>query len=86
MEPDTHPIDRFDMLSLEQCETITNGHCPDCGHRGFVLGPRGGAAMNIECGNLDCRSRFNVAQFMTHAIVMAHRLPKVGQGGPDWEM
>jgi hypothetical protein len=30
--------------------------------RSFVFGPRGGASMNIECGHLDHRARFNVLQ------------------------
>jgi hypothetical protein len=30
--------------------------------RSFVFGPRGGASMNIECGHLDRRARFNVVQ------------------------
>jgi hypothetical protein len=30
--------------------------------RSFVFGPRGGASMNIECGHLDHRARFNVVE------------------------
>lgn len=59
---------------------IESGCCPDCGYRGFVLGPRGGSAQNIECGNVACRSRFNVAVMGWH-VMLAHR---IGVGGdPD---
>jgi hypothetical protein len=64
---------------------LTHGHCPDCGYRGFVLGPRGGASINIECGNLDCRARFDVTTAMTHHVVFAQRIPKQSEGGSDWE-
>jgi hypothetical protein len=64
---------------------IDSGHCPDCRHRGFVMGPRGGSSTNIECGNLECRARFNVAQAsVSHHVVMAHRIPKQSEGGSDW--
>lgn len=53
---------------------LASGHCPDCHHRGFLLGPRGGAAMNIECGNKFCRSRFNVTTFGWDNLVMAERI------------
>lgn len=64
---------------------IDSGHCPDCGHRGFVLGPRGGSAMNIECGNVACLARFNIGQHpFNHTIVMAHRIARRGpEGGAD---
>jgi len=64
---------------------LDEGFCIDCGHRGFILGPRGGAGMNIECGSLSCRARYNVAQFpFSHHIVMAQRLPRQSEGGADW--
>lgn len=28
-------------LSAETLARMSEGYCPDCGHRGFVLGPRG---------------------------------------------
>lgn len=69
--------------SATEVETIDRGHCPDCNHRGFVLGPRGGNGQNIECGG--CGNRFNVAATsMSHHIVMAHRIPREDHGGSDW--
>lgn len=66
---------------------MSAGFCPDCGWRGFVLGPRGGVAQNIECGNVMCRARFNVTQpFTSHRIVMAHRIPKQSEGGARWSI
>ena len=59
---------------------ISKGRCPDCGQRGFVLGPRGGSAQNIECASLACRSRFNVA-VMGFRVMMCHRIGIGGQ--PD---
>lgn len=64
-------------------DALTTGHCPDCTYRGFVLGPRGGAAINIECGNLQCRARFNVTVW-SGSIVMAQRLPRETEGGTVW--
>lgn len=62
---------------------MSDGYCPDCGHRGFILGPRGGSAINIECGG--CGARFNVAQGIgSHRLAMAHRIPKASEGGSDW--
>jgi hypothetical protein len=63
---------------------INDGHCPDCDYRGFIIGPRGGAAINIECASLDCRSRFNVVNFGGR-IMMAQRIPKQSDGGSDWQ-
>lgn len=66
-------------LSRAELEVMTKGHCPDCNHRGFVLGPRGGASINIECGG--CGNRFNVAAgIVTHDLVMGQRIPR----GPAW--
>jgi hypothetical protein len=65
-------------------DRIEAGHCPDCDYRGFVLGPKGGAAQNIECGNVECRSRFNVT-FWSSAVVMADRIEKVSEGGLPWK-
>lgn len=67
-------------------DKIDSGHCPDCNHRGFVLGPRGGASINIECGNLECRSRFNIASgWSTHHVLMAQRISKEVDGGANWD-
>lgn len=61
----------------ELAAKLSSGHCPDCSYRGFLLGPRGGASINIECANVACRSRFNVAN-IGWQIVMAHRIPSEG--------
>lgn len=72
-----------DWLDTATVARMSDGYCPDCNHRGFVLGPRGGASINIECGG--CGSRFNVASGLTsHRLVMAHRIPKEAEGGADW--
>jgi transcription elongation factor Elf1 len=64
-------------LTDAEMEAINRGHCPDCNHRGFVLGPRGGMSQNIECGG--CGNRFNVASSsFSHHIVMGQRLPTEG--------
>ena len=73
------------QLTLRSSDRIAAGHCPDCDHRGFVLGPRGGLAMNIECGNLQCRARFNITIApMTRQVVFAQRIPKEVDGGTTW--
>jgi ribosomal protein S27E len=72
----------FDNALLEP---LNRGHCPDCNHRGFVLGPRGGAAQNIECGG--CGNRFNVTLSPIGppgAIVLAHRIESERDGGSTW--
>lgn len=61
---------------------ITAGHCPDCGQRGFVIGPQGGASINIECANITCRERFN-ATFYSGEVVFAQRIGN-GWNGPSW--
>lgn len=40
---------------------IIQNKCPDCGSSGFFGGPSGGFSQNIQCANLACGSRFNVA-------------------------
>lgn len=73
-----------DWMPEPEVRRIADGYCPDCGHRGFVLGPRGGAAMNIECGG--CGSRFNVAQApASHRVVMAQRIEREDEGGSSWQ-
>lgn len=64
-------------------EKLTAGNCPTCGYRGFVIGPRGGAAQNVECGNVDCRARFNVTHF-GGKIVMAQAIERESEGGSIW--
>ena len=73
----------IEYLPEDVLARMSDGYCPDCGHRGFVLGPRGGAATNIECG--ECRQRFNVTQGpLSHHIMMAHRIPSEKEGGGSW--
>jgi hypothetical protein len=73
------------MLTENEIARINAGRCPDCGYRGFVFGPRGGASTNIECGNVACRARFNVAQMaVSHHVVMGHRIERQSEGGADW--
>ena len=65
-----------ETLTEDELLRMSMGLCPDCGYRGFLLGPRGGAAQNIECGSLACRSRFNVTNMGWQMIVMGQRLGK----------
>ena len=58
-------------LNAKECSTISNGYCPDCGHAGFRVGPRGGPALNIEC--MGCRVRFNVVQ-VSGAVGIGERI------------
>lgn len=75
----------IDELSQFDKGRINAGHCPDCDHRGFVFGPRGGAAQNVECGNLKCRARFNITMMpMSRGIAFAQRIPKESDGGQTW--
>jgi hypothetical protein len=67
------------MSDLHLVAEINQGHCPDCGYRGFVLGPMGGAAQNIECGNIECRSRFNVTVYGSEVLMVQ----RIGTGGVD---
>lgn len=72
-----------DNLGDSQRAAITRGNCPDCGYRGFVLGPVGGASHNVECGNVQCRARFNVTLY-AGAVAFAQRIDKREQGGSVW--
>lgn len=63
---------------------LEKGNCPDCGYRGFVIGPMAGPTpmhINIECGG--CRKRFN-AVFYSGRVVTAHRIESVAEGGLRW--
>lgn len=66
---------------------LSRGYCPDCGTRGFVIGPAALGAtaqnINIECANLNCRSRFSAAFFSSQCI-NANRIPKRTEGGLKW--
>ena len=77
------------MESLDDAalELLSKGFCPTCSHRGFVLGPRGGAAQNIECGAIPCRARFNITLSPVGppgSVVMAHEIEREAAGGSHW--
>lgn len=72
-----------DEVPDDERVTLNAGRCPDCGGRGFVLGPRGGMNQNIECAQIRCRARFNVAIF-AGAVQHAERIEKRVEGGPRW--
>jgi len=59
--------------------TLSKGNCPACGNRGFVIGPQGAKSTNVECANIGCRARFNVA-FYSGTALMGTTLPP----GPPW--
>ena len=71
------------MIDLHLIAEIDKGRCPDCGYRGFVLGPKGGAAQNVECGNVECRSRFNITVYGSE-VMLVQRIGKAGDGSPVW--
>jgi hypothetical protein len=62
----------------EMAAAITTGHCPACGYRGFVFGPRGGSSVNIECGNVKCRTRYNIATDMWQRVIMVQEIDRNG--------
>lgn len=59
-------------LNDEQLAAISDGRCPDCGCRGWLIGPMAGHQINITCTG-DEAHRFNVAFYSGRAI-MGHRL------------
>ena len=71
------------MMDDDEVDTLSAGYCVDCHHRGFVGGPSAGLNWNIECGNVDCRARYNVAWFAGR-MQTAHRIPKRSEGGSEW--
>lgn len=87
---------RASNLGDTELDCLTTGHCPACGYRGFVIGPGafpsdeaqqvlGMPAMfqvNIECGSVDCRSRYNVT-FRSGAVLFAQDLFD-GRSRPPW--
>jgi hypothetical protein len=76
---------RVEWLNDNTIALLASGICPDCGHRGYLMGPRGGASTNIECGNQHCAARFNVVQYpASHRIAAGHRIPKEAEGGSKW--
>lgn len=74
---------RTNEVDTDERTTLNSGRCPDCGGRGFVLGPRGGLNQNIECAQVSCRARFNVTLF-SGAVQAAQRIEKRIEGGPSW--
>ena len=73
----------IEKISGPEQRMISTGHCPDCSSRGFVLGPQGGMAINIECADLACRARFNVA-FYSGMVLTAQRIERQAEGGVSW--
>jgi hypothetical protein len=73
----------WDELGPDDLALISAGNCPICGNRGFVIGPAGGAALNVECSSLPCRARYNVVYFSGRAL-MAHPIPREDEGGSVW--
>jgi hypothetical protein len=72
----TDPSDDLDSLAC--------GVCPDCRSARWYLGPRGGAARNIECAG--CASRFNVTLLVHEGVLVFHeRIPRGGRAGPYWD-
>jgi len=57
--------------------SLTRGHCPECDYRGFVLGPDGGGSHNVECGNIACRSRFNLVIRGSTEVACAQRIERI---------
>lgn len=47
-------------VTEDERKKLADGVCPDCGNDKFLEGPHGGLAVNIQCDNMECRSRFNV--------------------------
>lgn len=73
----------MERLADSDLATLAAGHCPICKERGFVLGPRGGVAQNIECANLGCRARFNVVTYAGN-VLMAEVIESEKDGGATW--
>lgn len=69
-------------LEQVRIDALTAGHCPYCRYRGFVIGPMGTGMTNIECGNVNCRERFNVL-FWSGTALFAHELPN-GMTSEPW--
>ena len=75
--------ERDGLLEQGHFNLLTRGICPQCRQRGFVLGPRGGAAQNIECADIACRARYNVTAY-AGSVVMAETIPRESEGGSRW--
>lgn len=73
---------RGPMINDADLKTISKGCCPACRKRGFVIGPAGGASLNIECANTRCRDRYNVV-FISGTAMIGHHLGN-GATGIAW--
>jgi hypothetical protein len=62
---------RDTALSKFELEKMSAGRCPDCDHKGFRVGPKGGASINIEC--CGCGARYNVTNIGWN-IVLGQRI------------
>lgn len=56
---ETHSHSDGESLTDYERGRVKADRCPDCGHEGFLGGPRGGMARNFKCANEACGSRFN---------------------------
>jgi hypothetical protein len=70
-------------VNSAELELLNRGICPTCRGRGFVVGPQGGMSINIECAQITCRERYNVA-FLSGKAMRAERIEKRSEGGPAW--
>jgi len=59
-------------LTKEDLDKMSEGECPYCAHKGFQLGPRGGAAQSIRC--MGCDRKYNVVT-MGWRVVMGSTIP-----------
>lgn len=66
-------------LTKEQLAAITEGNCPTCSSRGFVIGPMDDNSMQIECASETCRVRYDVS-FFDGTAIEGSTLPD----GPEW--
>ncbi len=67
------PAESFINLSDDQLAKISDGYCPDCNCRGWLIGPMAGHQINITCTSHLETHRFNVA-FYSGKAIMGHRL------------
>jgi len=49
------------MTGFDEVHPKKPGHCPDCGHDQFYMGPEGPGCQNMECA--ECGTRWNVPMF-----------------------
>lgn len=62
--------------------------CPDCAVGELLMGPRGGASINMKCANGECRHEFNLAEHLGQ-IVLGNRIdrdePALYHTAEPWE-